>query len=147
MLLARFAVGVSVAVRVVELYATVAATRLLAASRSVKLVLVSVEGFMSSENVADGFARTLTPVAPSAGLLLVTVGVTAMVMTWLPVPTLPTLSYDAHFTVVVVLTLNAPEYVCAVALVVGSEPSVVYAMWSRPEPPSVALSVTETVPP
>src|SRR5437660_9943927 len=55
----------------------------------------------------------------------------------------PTRSVENNLTVVVLVTPNGPAYGCAVGLVVGSEPSVVYSVCATPEPASFGVSVID----
>ncbi len=66
--------GCSVAVRVACEYETVALTSALAASRSWTVVVVTVAGVMLSLNVTVTGAVTAVPVAPDAGVTLLTCG-------------------------------------------------------------------------
>ena len=74
------AVGVSVAVRNASSYATVAGTPVPSEALKVKLEDVTVAGSSEREKAALGWTVGLTPVAPSAGVLDVTVGGTGAVV-------------------------------------------------------------------
>ena len=71
---ANVALGVSVATKVAGLYVTLAVTDAPAEVRNVKVFVLIVDASIASLNVAVTFAVPMTPVAPLAGDVAVTVG-------------------------------------------------------------------------
>jgi hypothetical protein len=107
---ASAAVGVRVAVRVVELYVTDAATGEPPLGVSVKLDAVRVVGSIGIENVTVGATATATPVAPSGGVFAVTVGVApvvAKVHEVGPATATPSAAFTVPSSVAVYAVLNA----------------------------------------